>query len=443
MTWTEYLEGKDKGGVEGWIHLLKCMFDKTPKSVNFLNTIKPEKIQYKKQLLFKALDLLRILQNAIPHEFIGGLIVQGAELDLTDPKVHDVFISFLDHLLTQKSLDGQQIEVLEAIFDRDLIPWKFLSDNQSFFKLLDSREDLPNSIRVRRKKIDPKAIENYEQLMQLKHELDVSDRLKDKYPILCQMIEKAELLKKENFPSMSLCFRFLNAYMNKKFGKLNQLLDDVQSDEKSWSNKYNRLNHREQRFILNRLYCLKRYQKLMLVLSAQENDSVSHSYVHFLLDKVIFPNKQKFHGECPYWTSIMLANAIKKITDSTESPVSKMDRATWDTMKRFLTDHFLPMLHQCSLWNYSIIESIRNKTDIPSSLFNQVASRIEKMKIGTKILIPTGSIGHTTGIVVEKTASNRLRLSFYNTGKGLRKHHPRWKKNTSFTNLPHLYKRSN
>lgn len=138
---------------------------------------------------------------------------------------------------------------------------------------------------------------------------------------------------------------------------------------------------------------------------------------HLMLDKVATPELTDTFISKPIK---IFAQALIDILDRLTKNHDKIHLDQILPYVRALKNQFIPILKQL------IVLDLLNEVS-QEICSKAIVKRLNQMQVNDKMLIPVGSLGHVTCLLVTKSEEESFQLTLYNTGAGVITWHPRWK----------------
>jgi hypothetical protein len=130
--------------------------------------------------------------------------------------------------------------------------------------------------------------------------------------------------------------------------------------------------------------------------------TINKTIYHLMMDKVLFPEIKSYESFSWTITAHALINALDRLqTEATPPVINQLSTF----LKPLLADYIV--LSSMSFAQYG----------------KEIVDRLRMLKVGESLLVPTGSEGHATCLMVTKTGDETFRLTQYNTGQGVMNWH--------------------
>lgn len=141
---------------------------------------------------------------------------------------------------------------------------------------------------------------------------------------------------------------------------------------------------------------------------------------HFMLDKLAMPKDKDYSSFYAQITAYSMINAFTNMTKN-----EKLNLISSEILPINLED-FNNKLNEL-LSEYILMCEMN-----PELASKKTLERLQNMKPGKGLLIPTGCIGHAASLLVEKNESGTFKITQYNTGQGVLDWHARWENSTRY-----------
>lgn len=144
-----------------------------------------------------------------------------------------------------------------------------------------------------------------------------------------------------------------------------------------------------------------------------------------ILDKIKY-RRPWYDGGHTFVTLFILIEEIRKtIARQIPSWSKNLSKNTAQILGDFLSRELLPTLEKCVPLSY-VFNNLKDSPSL-SEAGKAVVNSIKCLSIDEKRLIPCGYSTHAMGLLVHRTGKDAASLTIYNTGRGVRKFHVRFK----------------
>jgi len=242
-------------------------------------------------------------------------------------------------------------------------------------------------------------------------------------------------LKEGNFPNMTSLHDSFRQELVERQENFEQIIELGHKDEDAFIAEVKKLDDKG-KAALRELIHVRRDVELFGALKILPWKKLGQTKLlaNIFLEKVIYADKSSYDSNTAEWTTFALARALERALDRVGPvPGETVSPEIEELTLKYLKETFLPLIRNCGF----MVREKRNSTKF-AEMFGEklyeekLVDAVSDLELGESILIPWGMFMHWMGVYVERNTDDTVKITLYNTGKGIREHHYQWNETHRF-----------